>query len=128
TVNILTQPRTLKAGAPARLDFHIEDPKTGKQVREYEIVHEKFFHLFLISQDLKSFAHQHPVEQPDGTFHYEYSFPKPGMYRVVSDFYPKGATPQLIERSLMVTGPGFKLEPARLSPDLSPQHDRNIDV
>jgi hypothetical protein len=127
-VNIVTLPRTLKAGVPARLDFHIEDPKTGKQVREYEIVHEKLFHLFLISQDLTSFAHQHPIEQSDGTFSYEYTFPKAGMYRVLSDFYPKGATPQLIERSLMVTGPGFKLEPAKLSGDLAPQHAENIDV
>jgi hypothetical protein len=127
-VRIATKPRPPKAGSPTQLEFRIEDPKTGKPVREFEVVHEKFFHLFLISQDLKSFAHQHPEMQPDGSFHHQYTFPKAGLYRVLSDFYPKGGTPQLMTNTLMVPGAGFKLEPAHPTPDLAPQHAENIDV
>jgi hypothetical protein len=41
----------------------------------------------------------------DDSFHYDITFPKPGMYRVAGDFYPEGATPQLIAQTVFVAGP-----------------------
>ena len=73
-------------------------------------MHERLYHLFLVSQDMQFFQHMHPVMQPDGTFMLDAKFPHPGMYRVLSDFYPKGGTPQLIAQTLMVPGDGFKLD------------------
>ena len=32
------------------------------------------------------------------------TFPKPGMYRMLGDFYPEGATPQLIAKTIFVAG------------------------
>src|ERR1700685_4558288 len=43
-------------------------------------------------------------------------------------FIPKGGTPQLIEKTLMVSGPGFELATPRLEPDLTPKHAENLDV
>ncbi|HEV8144773.1 MAG TPA: heavy metal-binding domain-containing protein [Bryobacteraceae bacterium] len=126
-VRISTKPRPPKAGAPVDLTFRIDDPK-GKPVRDFEIVHEKLFHLFIISQDLTTFAHEHPVRQPDSTFQYRFTFPKPGLYRVLSDFYPKDGTPQLMANSLLIPGAGFKVETAKPAADLSPKHAENIDV
>ena len=60
--------------------------------------------MFVVSQDLQFFVHDHPVFEPDGDFVYNLAFPKPGMYRVLGDFYPDGATPQLIAKTVLVPG------------------------
>ena len=94
----------------------------------FQIVHEKLFHMFVVSQDLQFFVHDHPVFQPDGDFLYNIAFPKPGMYRVLSDFFPSGGTPQLITSTVMVSGDGFSPKPARIEADLSPQKSENSEV
>ena len=127
-VHITTKPRVLKAGEDVELKFRVENPVTDKPVREFEIMHEKLYHLFVVSHDTKFFVHTHPQVEPDGSLNLTLKFPHPGLYRVLSDFYPKGGTPQLIASSVFVPGPGFKLEPAKLEPDLSPQHSENLDV
>ena len=45
----------------------------------------------------------------------------------MSDFYPTGATPQLIT-SLIVPGAEFKLKAADIAPDLSPKTTENSNV
>lgn len=127
-VGITTKPKVLKAGEDIQLAFRIDDPDTHKPVREFMIMHEKLYHLFVVSQDLSFFAHVHPQIQPDSSFDLDVRFPKPGLYRVLSDFYPKGATPQLMANTLMVPGDGFKLAPAKIEPDLAPQHSENLEV
>lgn len=106
--------------------FRISDPNTEEPVTKFEIVHEKLFHLFVVSQDLKYFIHDHPVIQPDSTFKYEANLPKPGLYRILGDFYPSAGTPQLIAKTIIV--PGGVLQQATLQPDLAPQHATNLDV
>jgi hypothetical protein len=127
-VRITTAPKILKAGEENLLTFHIEDPVTEKTVDDFEIMHEKLFHLFLISQDLQFFRHVHPIMQSDGTFDLDVKFPHPGLYRVLSDFYPKGATPQLIANTLFVPGVGMKMVPAKLTADLAPNKTENMEV
>ena len=127
-VKVTSTPKVIKAGADTRLDFLVQDPKTFKPVQDFELVHERLYHLFVVSQDLKTFVHTHPQKQPDASFRLDFKFPKPGLYRVLSDFYPKGATPQLIPSSVMVPGPGFKLAVPTLDPDVAPQHAENLDV
>ena len=80
-----------------------------------------------MSQDLKYFAHEHPVLDKSGEFHFEWKFPEPGMYRVLTDYYPKGATPQLNTNTLFVAGgPPVAQTPVKLMPDLSPQKSENL--
>jgi hypothetical protein len=127
-VRISTKPKILKPGEETLLTLRVEDPSTAKTVRDFTIMHEKLFHLFLISQDMQFFQHVHPTMQPDGTFDLDMSFPHPGLYRVLSDFYPAGATPQLIANTLFVAGPGLKMTPAKLSADLAPNKTENMEV
>ncbi len=127
-VRITTAPKILKPGEETLLTFHVEDPSTGKTVHDFEIMHEKLFHQFLISQDMQFFEHVHPIMQADGTFDLDVKFPHPGLYRVLSDFYPKGATPQLIANTLFVAGAGMKMTPAKLTPDLAPNKTANMEV
>ena len=129
SVRITPQPRLIRPGENNDLTFHIDDPKTHQTVRDFEVVHEKFYHLFVVSQDLSFFLHTHPEQEPDENFHLGVRFPKPGTYRVLSDFYPKGGTPQLIVNTLLVPGGADDPpEPAQLVPDLALQHAENADV
>ena len=127
-VNITTAPRFIKPGEETLLTFRVEDPAAGKPVRDFQIVHEKLYHLFVISQDLNFFQHVHPIPESDGTFNLDVTFPHPGFYRILSDFYPANATPQLIERTLFVPGKGKMMTPVHLTADLAPKKLDNIDV
>ncbi len=125
-VRVETEPAVLRPGQPVDLTFLIFDPKTNQPVRKYEIVHEKLFHLFIVSRDLSFFVHDHPEVQPDGSFRFRAVFPRPGEYRLLCDFYPAGGTPQMIARTLIV--PGEAVRPAALKPDLAPKESENLRV
>ncbi len=127
-VHITTEPQMLKPGEDIELAFHLEDPKTSKLVQDFEIVHEKLYHLFIVSQDLSFFQHVHPDLQSDGSFRLKVRLPKSGMYRVLSDFYPKGGTPQLAVGTLLIPGAGFEPESPKLEPDVAQQHSENMDA
>ena len=103
-MDLTTTPRALKPLEKARMEFFIHDPWKDRQVTKFQVVHEKLFHMFVVSQDLQFFLHNHPIYSPDGSFYYDIAFPKPGMYRVLGDFYPDGATPQLIAKTVLVPG------------------------
>jgi len=121
------QPRMLQPGKPAQLTFAIHDPWKGRPVTKFLPVHEKLFHMFVVSQDLEFFLHNHPVFQPDGSFRYDnLTLPKAGMYRVLGDFYPDGATPQLIAKTLYV--PGAPPADVHLSRDYSTKDASNMQV
>jgi hypothetical protein len=68
------------------------------------MVHERQYHLFLISQDMDYFQHIHPEEQPDGTWIIDVTLPKAGYYKVLSDFLPGGGASQFIARPLVTAG------------------------
>jgi hypothetical protein len=119
-------PRSIKPGQPANLTFAIHDPWKDRPVTKFQIVHEKLFHMFVVSQDLQVFLHNHPTLGADGNFHYDYVFPKAGMYRILGDFYPDGATPQLIAKTLFV--PGTAPKPTALTRDYSPKDAENLAV
>jgi hypothetical protein len=127
-VRLRTEPRVLKPGANTLLALSIHDPKTDKIVTDLQLIHERKFHLFIVSQDLTHFMHEHPEADSEGVWKYETQFPKAGLYRILSDFYPTGGTPQMISSSLIVPGPDMKLEAPKLEPDLSPKKGENIEV
>lgn len=127
-VRITAQPARLTAGKDVSLDFAVQDPVTLQTVRQFEIVHEKLYHLFVISQDLGFFVHEHPQPKPDGTFQISLRFPKAGLYRVLNDFYPANGSPQLVEKTLLVEGSGFNLAFAQLNPDTDPKPTENLSV
>jgi hypothetical protein len=122
-LEVSQSPELLRPGQPITLTFHIIDPRTGKPVQHFEIVHEKLMHLFLVSEDLEFFAHVHPVPQPDGSFVLTVSLPLPGMYRMLADYYPAASVPQLSVDTLFISGPE---RTAHLLPSLSPCKAANL--
>jgi hypothetical protein len=126
-VALTLEPKHPRPGEDLQLAFRVFDPKTRKQVTDFQVIHEKAYHLFIVSQDLEYFVHGHPDQGPDSAFRLHTVLPKPGMYRVLSDFYPTGGTPQLIVKSLVL--PGAPVTPgAQLKPDLNAKDTANLHV
>jgi len=125
-MDLTITPHKLAPGQKATLDFVVKDPWKGRPVKNFQVVHEKLFHMFVVSQDLQVFVHDHPVLQPDGSFLYDFAFPQPGMYRVLGDVYPDGATPQLITKTVIVPGPAPA--PVKLARDYSTKDSGNMQV
>jgi hypothetical protein len=99
-------PRAPRAGQPVKLRFTVRHPSTRAVVSNFATVHEKVYHLFVISRDLETYEHVHPELQPDGSYLVDVTLPRPGDYRLFSDFLPLGGSPQVIARG--VTTAGFK--------------------
>ncbi|MBL8236023.1 MAG: hypothetical protein JNM66_01285 [Bryobacterales bacterium] len=104
-------PRVPSTTRTTSLRFHFVHPKTNKRVEKFEEIHERLLHLFLISEDRRYFAHEHPELEPGGYFRFHTQLPLPGFYRVLTDFYPAGATPQLLTAPLYVQGPPGPVPP-----------------
>jgi hypothetical protein len=113
-LEVTHQPAVLIPAEPAVLTLRAVHPVTGKPVSRFLIVHEKLMHLFVVSENLEVFMHEHPVLQPDGSFQLRIRFPNGGMYRMLADFYPQDSTPQLALETVFVKGscPAAHLEPA----------------
>ncbi|HUS07233.1 MAG TPA: heavy metal-binding domain-containing protein [Bryobacteraceae bacterium] len=118
-------PPALQPGRLVHLTFRVSHPQTGRPVTGFELVHEKIFHLFIVSQDLRFFAHEHPRLAPDGTFRLDAKLRSGGQYRLLCDFYPSGGTPQLIPKTIIAVGRG---EAAHLHTDLAPREAVNTQV
>jgi hypothetical protein len=103
-VKLATTPAVVKPGKQFRLRFLITHPQTGEPVKEFNIVHDMPFHLFVVSQDLTYFSHIHPQQQADGSFTIETMVPKAGSYIIYCDIFPVGGMPQVAHRSLITTG------------------------
>src|SRR5258707_7255062 len=117
-----TVPAVVKPGQKAKLRFQIRHPSTSEPIKKFEVVHEKQYHLFLVSQDMEYFQHIHPEEQPDGAWTIDVTLPKAGYYKILSDFMPSGGAPQFLARPLVTAGYTGDLErgTAHLIPDSSP--------
>jgi hypothetical protein len=126
-LKLALHPPAPRAGREVELVFTVVDPRTGKPVTDFQVMHEKLYHLFVVSQDLQYFIHDHPQPAPDGSFRFRTVLPQPGMYRILSDFYPTGGTPQLITKTVVL--PGAAITPgSELKPDLSPKQAENLNV
>jgi hypothetical protein len=112
-------PAVVRAGQKATLRFKIFHPGSGEAMTKFEVVHERQYHLFLISQDMDYFQHIHPREAADGTWSIDVMLPKAGYYKVLSDFLPSGGSSQFIARPLVTAGYTGDLaaDGARLVPD-----------
>src|SRR5215831_160077 len=103
-LDFTTVPSTVKAGQNIKLFFKISHPGSAERITKFETVHDRQYHLFVISQDMEFFQHIHPEEAADGSWSIEVRLPKPGYYKILSDFMPSGGAPQFIARPLVTAG------------------------
>jgi hypothetical protein len=120
TLDLTTVPAAVKAGVPVTLYLTVRHPGTNALITGYEVVHEKRYHLFVVSRDMEFFEHIHPEQLPDGRWMIQVTLPKPGDYRILSDFLPSGGSPQFVGRTLETvdfTG-DLESQTPRLTPDI----------
>jgi hypothetical protein len=124
-VDLALSPKSPKPGEPVELTFKVFDPWKHNPVTKFSLVHEKLLHAFIVSRDLSVFVHDHPT-WANGAFHYTAHFPKPGLYRIASDFYPEAATPQMLMQTAFVAG--GDMPAAQLRRDYSTKQAENLSV
>ena len=119
TIEFTTAPTVVKAGVPITMFFTVRHPGDGAPIKNFEVVHDKRYHLFIVSRDMDVFEHIHPEQRPDGTWAIEVKLPKPGYYQILSDFIPTGGSPQFIGRTLVTTDfdGDLQSQAAHLEPD-----------
>lgn len=126
-LDLAAKPQPLRAGSTTQLSFTVRDPWKDRTVSSFQVVHEKLFHLFVVSQDLELFAHEHPGQvEGAGEFRQDVVFPRSGTYRLLADFYPEGATPQVLPKTLIV--PGAPQAVPKLSRDYAAKTAENLQV
>jgi Heavy metal binding domain len=116
-----TTPAVVKAGQPTTFRFTVRHPLSGAPVTDFAEVHDRLYHLFIVSRDLQHWYHEHPTREKDGSFTIRHTLPAPGHYVLYSDFLPIGGGPQLLATPLVTAGYEndlMSVEPA-LSPDAS---------
>lgn len=95
---------TAKPGTPVTLQFAIRNTKDNSVVKDLEILHEKPFHLIMVSQDLSWYAHEHPQITANGDLTLNFTFPEAGNFVLYGDFKPRGKAGEVIPIALRVEG------------------------
>ena len=124
-LDLTVTPKPPKPQEMTHLRFDVHDPWKDNPVTKFTVIHEKLFHAFVVSEDLQFFLHDHPTWS-NGSFNYDIAFPKPGMYRILGDFYPEASSPQLIAKTVYVAG--SSKPPVPLARDYSAKTVENLKV
>ncbi|HEX4056265.1 MAG TPA: DUF2231 domain-containing protein [Tepidisphaeraceae bacterium] len=74
----------------------------GQLFRHLLVVHEHPMHLIIVSADLSTYNHVHPLPQPDGSLQLLYTFAAPGDYLLYADVTPVGQRAQIFRMPLTV--------------------------
>jgi hypothetical protein len=108
--DVALAPARNKAGSSG-IRLTVRDPETNAPVTAFATVHERPFHLFIVSRDLSRFAHEHPQQETDGSFVLQHYLPA-GEYVLIADFVPLAGTPQIVQRAIVTPGYNGPLFPS----------------
>jgi hypothetical protein len=98
-----------------RLEIWMTPTNSSAPIRNYAVEMTQKLHVVIVSKDLETFLHIHPVLGPDGLFRIDQQFPSPGMYYLYADGEPNDGDHQVFRFDLTVSAAGV---PKR--PDLTP--------
>ncbi len=106
-LDVVATPRRPAAGEPVELELRVRMATSFelREVTDFDIVHERLMHLFVVSDDLSDFAHVHPEPAGPGLFRLTHRFARPGRYRLFADVAPKDAGAQVLDATLVVGPP-----------------------
>ncbi|MGN9845262.1 hypothetical protein ACTMTI_44795 [Nonomuraea sp. H19] len=93
----------IKPDEPTDFRFTVTGPD-GRPVTDYQVEHDKKLHFIVVSRDLTSFQHLHPVEAGDGVWSVKLTLPAAGTYRAFADFAPTGSSALTLGADLLVAG------------------------
>lgn len=72
-------------GGGTHLSFRVRGPSGAPQL-QYSLDHEKLLHLYVVSEDLATYHHEHPVLDSSGTWQVDLPVLDPGTQHVVASF------------------------------------------
>jgi hypothetical protein len=98
------QLQILRAGQPLHDSTGVALHAKRQPITDFDVVHEKLMHLFIVRSDLKQFAHEHPIYDLKGVFRLQYAFPTGGEYHLFADVAPKNAGSHIVGAVLNVSG------------------------
>ena len=104
-LDMTVEPSNPRAGQQVTLRFLVRRSEGGEIVRDFTEIHERLFHLFVVSEDLEYFDHIHPELKKDGSLQVTTVLPRKGRYQLYADFVPQASTPQFISRTVYTAGP-----------------------
>jgi hypothetical protein len=120
SLSVVDFPQHGKAGNPFELKLQVKDSKADSIQKDFQIVHEKKFHLLIASEDLGWFVHEHPVMQADGTWTIQMTFPAAGKYWIYGDVAPAGKSSQLLVTQINVMHGPKPTWDGKLVPSMGP--------
>ena len=91
-VMLHTEPKTVQAGVPATLTFHLTDAK-GEPVADLMVHHARVLHILVVSENLQIIGHIHPEDfesrdimmELEGMYTVHFTFPAAGKYILAVD-------------------------------------------
>jgi hypothetical protein len=98
-----TTPKDIKPNQEFPISILIKDKK-GLPIPKFDKVHEKLMHMIIVSKDLSYFSHIHPVYKGNGQFDITTSLPAGGDYNIITEFTPKGAEDNSVQRHWIHVG------------------------
>ncbi len=103
-LDLVASPRRPITGEPVDLELRVRLASSFdlREVTDFDVQHEKLMHLFIVSQDLSEFAHEHPKLEGPGLFRLTYRFPRAGPYRIFADVAPKDSGSQILSLPIVV--------------------------
>jgi hypothetical protein len=103
-LEVLASPSPPAAGEETELELRVrmENSPDLREVTDFDLVHERLMHLFLVRRDLGYFAHEHPELVAPGVFRLRLRFPAPGEWRLFADVAPRDAGGQVLLAKLTV--------------------------
>jgi hypothetical protein len=101
----------IQAGAETKLVIDIKS-KDGQSITsgaseaidKFETFQTKLMHLIVVSDDLQTFSHIHPVYKQKGRFEVQANFPQGGNYTLISDYKPASQAEQVSLMQVKVAG------------------------
>ncbi|MBD6615451.1 hypothetical protein FNW02_06260 [Komarekiella sp. 'clone 1'] len=90
----LTVADKITPNTPVPIVIEVQD-NNGKAIANFDQFQEKLMHLIIVSDDLQSFNHIHPIYKGNGRFEVQTNFPHPGSYSLFSDYKVAGKAEQV---------------------------------
>lgn len=118
TLDVIASPRHPSAGEPVELELRVRltNSLDLREVTDFDLQHERLMHVFIVSDDLTEFSHEHPEPAGPGVFRLTHRFARPGRYRLWADVAPKDAGSQVLLASLTVSAGAGGDSPAAARP------------
>jgi hypothetical protein len=103
-LDVVATPRHPVAGEPVDLELRVRLANSFelREVTDFDVQHERLMHLFIVSQDLSQFSHEHPTLESPGLFRLTYRFPRAGRYRIFADVAPRDSGSQILSVPIVV--------------------------